>query len=149
MSTMEYHYGYAREVHGEKPFKEINKERAIELQRKYYPNNSLEGIFPDIDVDFDEKVAVWNEYFYDIEFNGQLRQFVIEETHPLAQDGDDFFFGEYTGIMQLKNNDNIDRIFFAISYYNGGCSFREAVEEAILDGLQKRQNYVEEQMSKR
>lgn len=65
------------------------------------------------------------DYFYDNDF---YNKYVIvgDKLYEIIS----YSGGEYTDVFQANKNED-ETINFVVAYYNGGCSFGEAIEEAI------------------
>lgn len=114
MSETEYHYGtvnkYSTNPDIESVCKEICKKEGWVLDKSYY--DSYQSVVEDMGYDT-MKYLIIDDFVWSVDDTE------LDESH---------FIGN-------KNKDG--SISYNVGYYNGGCSFGEAIEEAIKDSQAK------------
>ena len=87
--------------------------------------------------EFAKELCKRNEYFYSEEYFESYLECLQEEGYKDYIISDNSIYEviertafEYDGIFEASKNDD-DTISFVLSYYNGGCSFDEAIEKAL------------------
>lgn len=108
---MELRVGKLRKIDG------IGTAESVEEFSKYISNEEHE-------ISLDPYYKNWTEYFQDKFYKKYIiyKNEVYEILKNECFDGDDIFKAHY------DEHKNID---FILNYYNGGCGFNEAIEEAL------------------